>query len=114
MSWLQSQYEGPHSMEVTLLLEEVLTNIEKYSGLGAEASVALELAIAEDHLSLEISDPGQAFNPLKATGAALGQETDSAEIGGLGVHLIRQLSDEQHYDYRDGQNRLRIVKYTGD
>ena len=41
-------------------------------------------------------------------------DIESAEIGGLGVHLIPQLTDEQSYRRDNGYNRLRVSKRLGE
>ena len=111
LAWLESKPCGDTGTELTLIAEEILTNIEKYAGLTAADEVTLTLTAKGHEWSLEVTDPGSAFNPLvDARGAELGRDSESTEIGGLGVHLIRQLSDEQQYNYSGGRNRLRIVK----
>ena len=101
--------------EVLLIAEEMVTNIQKYAGLTEEDEVAITLQRHGDLLSLEVRDQGRPFNPLdEAQRADLGTSTVSAEIGGLGVHLITQFSDHQSYR-RDGEtNVLRIEKHLDD
>jgi len=54
-------------------------------------------------------DDGDAFNPLEETPEA---DTDSAlddrELGGLGVFLVKNLSDDCHYVRTNGWNHLTI------
>ena len=35
---------------------------------------------------------------------------DEAQIGGLGIFLTKQISDELYYNYIDGENHLKIIK----
>ena len=35
---------------------------------------------------------------------------DDAEIGGLGIHITKELSDEISYEYANGENHLKIIK----
>ena len=101
--------------EVLLIAEELVTNVQKYAGLPEDGEVAIALQRHDDLLSLEVRDQGKPFNPLdEAQRAELGTSTVSAEIGGLGVHLVTQFSDHQSY-YRDGEmNVLRIEKHLDD
>ncbi len=97
--------------EVLLIAEEIVTNVQKYAGLPAEGEVGIALYRGDGLLSLEVSDRGEPFDPLaEAQRAKLGNSTPSAEIGGLGVHLITQLSERQAYRRDDGCNVLRIEK----
>jgi sigma-B regulation protein RsbU (phosphoserine phosphatase) len=100
-------------MELMLVGEEVITNIAKYGGLPerSEIEVGIYVAAGRPDIRLEFSDAGSAFNPLtQAKGANLGADIESAEIGGLGVHLIIGLTDHQHYQRRGQRNILRVTK----
>ncbi len=116
LDWLQPLLE--HSGldratcgEMTLVAEEIVSNIEKYAELGETATVRLELALPESGPVLQVIDSGKPFNPLEhAHRADLGAGIDHAEIGGLGVHLITRFTDEQRYQRRDGSNVLRVSK----
>jgi sigma-B regulation protein RsbU (phosphoserine phosphatase) len=115
-SWLSSELSTqgvpkPTIGELQLVAEEVLTNIAKYGQLATDRNITLSLTLGEDQLLLEFQDPGLAYNPLvQASRAALGAEADTAEIGGLGVHLIEALTDRQEYIRHDGLNCLRLCK----
>ena len=98
-------------MELTLVSEEIVTNIDKYSKLSADSEIEISIEVEASEIRLEFSDRGIAFNPLEqAQGAVLGADIESAEIGGLGVHLITELTDTQQYHRREGRNILRITK----
>ncbi|GAB3284254.1 SpoIIE family protein phosphatase [Parahaliea aestuarii] len=95
--------------ELQLVLEEVITNIYKYSGLGEQDTVSVALTIDDETVRLTVRDAGRAFNPLQdGRRAALGADIDHAEIGGLGVHLIEQLTDRQHYRREGDENCLEL------
>ena len=98
-------------MEMTLVLEELVTNVRKYAGLPDDAEVTVNISAGEESVVLTIVDAGAAFNPL-ADGqrATLGADIDSAEIGGLGVHLVTQLTDEQSYRREGDKNLLQVIK----
>ncbi|PLW70992.1 SpoIIE family protein phosphatase [Pseudohalioglobus lutimaris] len=97
--------------ELTLVAEEIVSNIQKYAGLADDAHIELLMERHHDKLVLEVRDPGLAFNPLReARRSTLGEDIESAEIGGLGVHLITQFTDRQHYHHEDGINVLRVEK----
>ena len=98
-------------MELTLVSEEIVTNIDKYSKLTGNSEIEVSLAVGASEIRLEFTDEGIAFNPLEqAQSAVLGADIESAEIGGLGVHLIKELTDTQQYHRREGRNILRITK----
>jgi sigma-B regulation protein RsbU (phosphoserine phosphatase) len=97
--------------DLLLLSEEVLTNIEKYAGLEKNNKARLSLQLEPTKLELCFTDPGIAFDPInEAQRATLGENSDTAEVGGLGVHLLEALSDWQSYQRIAGYNVLRLGK----
>ena len=114
--WLEEIFQGSSiddstTMEIVLVSEEVLTNIHKYAEIGADALIEFSVSIYDDRISLDFSDPGAAFNPfLDGHRAELGSDIESAEIGGLGVHLVTQLTDRQSYRREEGRNLIRLEK----
>ena len=115
-TWLRQEL-GPHCVpeqvmgELVLVAEEVVSNVDKYAGLDAEARIKLVAWVTPLEVGFEVSDSGQAFNPLADPGRAeLGAAIDDAAIGGLGLHLITALTDRQSYRRVDGCNILRVTK----
>lgn len=107
----QMSIDSTIGMELTLVSEEVLTNIQKYAELPANALIEVSIGIDDDKITLEFSDEGIAFNPfLEGHRSALGRDIESAEIGGLGVHLVAQLTARQSYQRIDGRNLLTVEK----
>jgi len=113
LSALLSQWQLDASLqrEMILVAEEVTSNIINYGELAPEAEIELTVALSEHDLCMNFSDPGIAFDPLSdARRSPLGEDTDHAEIGGLGVHLLQAMTDQQEYRRSDDQNHLRLVK----
>ena len=98
-------------MELVLVQEELVTNVAKYSGLGAQDVVRVSLQIGADELQMEIRDNGSPFDPLtEGQRAELGADIDHARVGGLGVHLITRLTDTQSYHRENNQNVLTVCR----
>ena len=120
MAQLQDSLEGLGlppgvTMELVLVAEEITTNIEKYADLAENAVLAVALDLSQAGVSMEFADAGKPFNPLaESKRSQLGMDIESAEIGGLGLHLITQLTDEQSYRRDNGYNRLRVSKRLGE
>jgi len=97
--------------EMKLIAEEVITNVFKYGQLSDAQGVSVGMQLLPGQLVLEFRDPGIAFDPLaEAQRAKLGDDIDAAVIGGLGVHLLEALTDEQYYERVGEENYLRLVK----
>ena len=65
-------------------------------------------------ITLEFADNGVAFNPLLAAMPDLDQDVETRQIGGLGIHFVRQMADSASYvradEAGDLVNRLRISR----
>lgn len=95
--------------KVNLVLEELGVNVVNYSGDASE--IAISLASDEHAVSVEIVDDGPPFNPLAdAAEPDLDAPLEDRPIGGLGIHLVREMMDELHYSREEGKNRLAMVK----
>lgn len=98
--------------KVNLVLDELSVNIVNYGEEASEIEVCLD-ADAEE-VRVEISDDGRPFDPLTdAIEPDLDAPLEDRPIGGLGIHLVREMMDELHYSREDGKNRLAMVKRKG-
>lgn len=94
-----------------LAIEEAVTNVLSYAYTDqAEHTIALKFAINEHEFVIEISDDGRAFDPTKFPTPNLKTPATSREVGGLGIHMIRQSMDAIDYQRVDGRNVLRMRK----
>ena len=106
----------PDTTRNTLLVvsEEILTNIVRY-GCCDEASDKIEVKIDQQSavVHMDFIDSGKPFNPLREAGrATAGQLVNNQEPGGLGIHLIRGLTNHQEYTRKADRNHFRITKYV--
>ena len=93
--------------KLDLVLEEILINIARYAYLPETG--AAEVAVAPDgpgRLQLEISDWGNAFNPLDVEPPDFSRGLAERPIGGLGVFLVRSLVSSLSYRRESGRNVL--------
>jgi serine/threonine-protein kinase RsbW len=94
-----------------LCLNETLANIIDHGGNAALASpinLRLEARTGEAQCEaiLTVSDGGAAYNPLASPLKPLPGSLAEAQPGGLGLRLIRNMSDVLHYAHREGRNQL--------
>jgi anti-sigma regulatory factor (Ser/Thr protein kinase) len=105
---------APIRRRVDIVLDDALMNVVSHgfdNPTGQNIQVAFNLE--ETKLSIVIADYGRAFDPTaeranenKLEGENLNIE--DVEIGGLGVGLIRQMTDQMNYKRVDGQNILTL------
>lgn len=92
-------------------LEEHLTNIINYGYREDQrGQIVLRFQFSSSECRIEIEDDGTRFNPLEAPPVDVNQPLEDRPIGGLGIQLIRELTDELRYEHRAGHNLLVMVK----
>lgn len=94
---------------VLVAVEEAFVNICSYAYPEGSGEVELACGANDDAVVLEIADKGSPFDVLSLPEPDTTLDIMDREIGGLGVHFIRKLSDRVSYRREKGQNILRMV-----
>ena len=96
--------------ELNLALDELFTNIITYGfDDGGEHRIEVTIAAAEQMLEVTVEDDGVAFNPIDRHPPCLPHSVDDCRVGGLGIHLLRNLMDEVCYR-REGQKNILTLR----
>ncbi|MEZ5906364.1 MAG: ATP-binding protein [Geminicoccaceae bacterium] len=94
-----------------IAFDEVMTNICRYAWQDAgQHVIEVRAELAGDLVRVTFSDDGIAFDPLAGEPTGLDDDIEEREIGGLGIHLVRELMDELHYVRDEPYNRLILTK----
>jgi sigma-B regulation protein RsbU (phosphoserine phosphatase) len=110
---LASGLSAEVSHDVQLMLEELVCNAVDYGALPDQPlDIRVQLALAPGQATLEFRDQGLAYNPLDQPPPDLDADIADRPVGGLGVHLIRELADSVHYLREEPCNVLRVVLRT--
>jgi anti-sigma regulatory factor (Ser/Thr protein kinase) len=99
-----------------LVIEEIATNIVKYGyDQGAQGVIQLQYTHERGALSVTIRDRGRPFDPREAPDPDMVDDPVTRQIGGLGLFLVRESSDELRYshDRVSGWNELVVIKAGG-
>ena len=97
--------------EINVCLDELFTNIVSYGFKdGREHKIKFTIKADDTMLIATMEDDGVPFNPLKKKAPELPKDIDSAQIGGLGIHITRELMDTINYERKRGINRVTIKK----
>lgn len=103
------QLTAKTAFAVDLVINEALVNIISYAFQdNLRHFIDIEIQDNGSHLLVDITDDGQAFNPLVQPPLVVGADLQNAAAGGRGIHLIKAYSDEQHYSFISGSNHLRL------
>ena len=100
------------TFQIGLAVEELGVNIVNY-GYEDDKDHEIRIVISSDDeaITIEIEDDGHAFNPLSdAPEPDLDAEVEDRTVGGLGIHLVRTMMDEVHYQRQQNKNCLTLVK----
>lgn len=89
--------------------DEVLSNVARHG--RPDAAGIIEITVARDGTGVRavVADDGRAFNPLEAPAPDTSSALDARTPGGLGIALVRALTDEVGYERRNDRNRLSLV-----
>ncbi|HVI54594.1 MAG TPA: ATP-binding protein [Luteibacter sp.] len=95
--------------DVRLVLEELLVNTVRHGYPdGREGQIDIHLEIRPDIVRLELRDDAEAFDPLQHVPPDLPGDLADREIGGLGLHLARNIASEFEYARDTHGNRVVI------
>ncbi len=96
-----------------LVIEEIATNIIKY-GYDSDNHGVIQVACLciDNVLRVTIRDHGRPFDPHDTPPPDLDSDLASRPVGGLGIFLVRELSDHliYHHDASSGWNELVVIK----
>jgi anti-sigma regulatory factor (Ser/Thr protein kinase) len=97
--------------EVNICLDELFTNIVIYGFKdNSDHIIRFRINLNGDALLMNIEDNGLPSNPLMKKDSELPADIDNAEIGGLGIHIVKKLMDNIWYERKQGRNRLTLKK----
>ena len=99
------------TMQMNLALEEAVVNVMEYAyPEGKSGSVLVEAEKTPEQIVFTITDSGIPFDPTAQTEPDITLSVEERPIGGLGIHLVRQIMDDIHYEREDDKNILTLIK----
>lgn len=98
--------------ECYTIIDEFHSNVREHVATKRDSCQwHLEIMCNDGIMHLEFEYAGPYFDPTKA-GPVYEQPLETRPIGGLGLAIVAQLSDEMNYCYRDGVNKLTVTLDT--
>lgn len=100
------------SVQIDVAVEELFVNIAHYAYSPGTGSATIGVEILKDPAAIAITftDRGKPFDPLAKEDPDITLSAEERQIGGLGIYMVKKSMDEVVYEYKDGQNILRIKK----
>ena len=94
------------SSKVSIAIDEIASNIINYSkAKTAEISYSIE----KGKLSLTFEDDGKPYNPLETEDPDITLSAEEREIGGLGIFMVKKMTESMDYKYENNKNILKLV-----
>lgn len=99
-------------MQIDIAIDELFGNIAHYAYNTEVGSATVRVEVSEAPLAVIITfiDNGVPYDPLGKDDPDITLSAEEREIGGLGIYMVKQSMDDITYEYKDGQNILKIKK----
>jgi PAS domain S-box-containing protein len=98
-------------IKMSIVFDELLTNVINYAFEDNEEHIIhLEFKKAGNNLIITIEDDGVPFNPFHESPPDTSLSIEERKIGGLGIHLVKNLMDEFGYLRHANMNIVTLTK----
>ena len=99
-------------MQIAIAIDELFGNIAHYAYNPEIGKATVRVEVIEDPLAVVITfiDNGVPYDPLAKADPDTTLSAEERDIGGLGIYMVKKSMDEIAYEYKDGQNILKIKK----
>ena len=99
-------------MQIDIAIDELFGNIANYAYHPEVGSATVRVEVTKSPLAVIITfiDNGVPYDPLAKDDPDTPLSADERQIGGLGIFMVKKSMDQISYEYKDGQNILRIKK----
>ncbi len=106
----ETPFRRKDTTAILLAIEEACTNVIRHAYLYGEGTIKLRLSLFKDRMGVSIYDRGRSFDFDKLTDPNLDHYIKTGRKGGLGIYLIRKVTDDVSYSTNAGVNELKLVK----
>ena len=99
-------------IQIDIAIDELFGNIAHYAYDPEVGDATVRVEVVEDPLAVVITfiDKGVPYDPLAKADPDITLSAEDREVGGLGIFMVKKSMDEITYEYKDGQNVLKIRK----
>ncbi len=96
--------------DLQLAVEEACSNVIEHAYCGRGGHLRVRFEIANGDVVITLHDQGRAFDPERVAAPNTTQPLSKRPVGGLGLHLMRNLMDEVRFAFAPGHNTLVMIK----
>ena len=96
--------------EIDIAIDEIFGNIANYAYGEVVGKAKICIDVEDDVFNISFIDSGKKYNPLEREDPDITLSAQEREIGGLGIFIVKQSMDDVSYEYKNGNNILKIRK----
>ena len=99
-------------IQIDVAIDELFGNIAHYAYNPNVGPATLRVEVVQDPMAVVLTfiDHGIPYDPVAKEDPDIKLSAEERKIGGLGIYMVKKSMDEITYEYKDGQNILRIKK----
>lgn len=93
-----------------LAVDEALANVIEHGYAGSEGEITVRMSEDDTSFTIVIEDGAPPFNPLSRAPIDIDAKLDEGADGGMGVEVLRRLTEARYEQTDKGGNRLILRK----
>ncbi|MEG0360924.1 MAG: SpoIIE family protein phosphatase [Longicatena sp.] len=99
-------------LQIDIAIDELFGNIAQYAYNPEVGPATVRVEVINDPLSVIITfvDNGIPYDPLTSMEPNVSLSAEERDLGGLGIYIVKKSMDKISYEYKNGQNILKIKK----
>ena len=99
-------------IQIDVAIDELFGNIAHYEYNPNVGTATIRMEVVQDPMAVVLTfiDHGIPYDPLAKEDPDIKLSAEERKIGGLGIYMVKKSMDEITYEYKAGQNILRIKK----
>jgi anti-sigma regulatory factor (Ser/Thr protein kinase) len=110
---LENKLDEGMSYTINLAIEELFTNMVKYNAENPNY-ILIDIVKEVDKLIITLIDfDTEPFDIDTVRAYNRAQSLEERPVGGLGIHLIRNMVDHIDYEYKNRNSTITLVKRLG-
>jgi anti-sigma regulatory factor (Ser/Thr protein kinase) len=107
----ENKIDESTAFSINFAIEEIFTNMVKYNPEN-QNNISISLNKDGNKLILCLTDYDVGhFDITKLKEVDTGQPLQERKVGGLGLHIVKQMVDEIDYEYKNRNGRITIIKH---
>jgi serine/threonine-protein kinase RsbW len=100
--------------DLNLALDEIITNVIRHAFAdGHPHQFTVRISVDRSEFVAQVEDDGREFNPVARPTPDLNAPLAERKVGGLGIHLVRNIMDSFVYERAGGKNLVTLRKKIG-